>query len=171
MGRRLSTGRFQTSPHASLFSNPRSVLEVCVLPTCPPPPPDPLLNSHRDTFMQVMFREHRESSSISFRELPGSMLGTALHVYRRASAAPGAGVGGPQARDGGGVAGSAATRGRGGAALRGRGGVGKGHMEAPPQSFALLTSMGYYHGSLALGSQVKENERERMDRRGAGSGG
>lgn len=116
-----------------------------------------------------MFREHRESSSTSFRELPGSMLGTALHVYRRASAAAatlgGAGTGAPSSRGGGGAgsggvgAGVTAPRGRGGggaAALRGRGGgVGKKeHKEVPPQSFALLTSMGIYHGSLALGSQV-----------------
>lgn len=110
---------------------------------------------------QVMFREHRESSSTSFRELPGSMQGTALHVYRRASAGTG-GAGAPPARDvgsgrvgGSSGAGLAASRGRGGAALRGRGGVGKGQKEVAPQSFALLTSMGIYHGSLALGSQVR----------------
>lgn len=123
------------------------------------------------TLTQVMFREHRESSSTSFRELPGSMLGTALHVYRRASGAPG-GAGALPARDagGGGVGGGlGALRGRGGASLGGRGGGGgKGHKEAPPQSFALLTSMGIYHGSLALGSQV--NEASKNTTGGAGRG-
>eukprot|EP00752_Nemacystus_decipiens_P004533 g4139.t2 len=106
--------------------------------------------------LEVMFREHRESSSTSFRELPGSMLGTALHVYRRASAAPGAAGASPGRDGGGGVGGGfAGPRGRGGAALRGRGGGGvKGQKEAPPQSFALLTSMGIYHGSLALGGHA-----------------
>ncbi|CAN0477254.1 unnamed protein product, partial [Laminaria digitata] len=39
--------------------------------------------------LEVMFRDHRESGSTSFRELPGSMLGTELHVYRRALGAGG----------------------------------------------------------------------------------
>lgn len=96
------------------------------------------------TWQQVMFREHRESSSTSFRELPGTMLGTELHVYRRPLGA------GPSAKlgDAGGSGGSS----------RGRLGV-LGHKEAP-QSFGLLTSMGIYHGSLALGNQVCREARE-----------
>ena len=89
-----------------------------------------------------MFREHRESSSTSFRELPGSMLGTELHVYRGASRAG---------------ASSKMTKGTTsgvGASIGAVGAKGDRGNKELPQSFALLTSMGIYHGSLALGSQV-----------------
>lgn len=107
---------------------------------------------------QVMFREHRESGTNSFRELPGNMLSTELHVYRKALGAVGGMKKGlDKEEDGGGGVG-----GMGGAASagapRGRGGV-RRHKEIP-HSFALLTSMGIYHGSLALGNEVREGGRE-----------
>ncbi|CAN0241535.1 unnamed protein product, partial [Ectocarpus fasciculatus] len=99
-----------------------------------------------------MFREHRESGTNSFRELPGNMLSTELHVYRKAlGAAGGAKKGLDNKEDGGGgvegVDGASAT-----GPPRGRGGV-RRHKETP-HSFALLTSMGIYHGSLALGNEA-----------------
>lgn len=94
---------------------------------------------------KVMFREHRESSSTSFRELPGTMLGTELHVYRRAL-----GGGGASSKMGEAGGGS-------GAGVSGSRGRGFGHNnKETPQSFALLTSMGIYHGSLAVSNQVRE---------------
>ncbi|CAM9937676.1 unnamed protein product [Ectocarpus sp. 12 AP-2014] len=98
-----------------------------------------------------MFREHRESGTNSFRELPGNMLSTELHVYRKSLGAAGGAKKGSDKEDdggGGGVGGAAAAAGP----LSGRGGV-RRHKEVP-HSFALLTSMGIYHGSLALGNDA-----------------
>lgn len=69
------------------------------------------------------------------------MLGTELHVYRRALG--GGGASAKMGDAGGLVGGVTAPKGRG-----------FGHHKETPQSFALLTSMGIYHGSLALGNQV-----------------
>lgn len=122
--------------------------------------------SPRNAHLKVMFKDHRESGSTSFRELPGSMLGTELHVYRRASRdgfsrmAVEAGRTGLGVEVGIGVqagvgAGSGPERsGRMGSLGYSKEALSSSLSSSPPQSFALLTSMGIYHGSLALGSQV-----------------
>lgn len=94
-----------------------------------------------------MFREHRESGLSSFRELPGTMLGNELHVHRRVSAGA---TSTARMGDGGGVGG----RGLGSKGRGGGGGTALGLKEST-QSFAVLTSMGIYHGTLALGNQVR----------------
>lgn len=76
------------------------------------------------------------------------MLGTELHVYRRA-----VGAGGASTKLGDAVGAGLSGGGGMGGGVGGRGRGGLGHRESP-QSFALLTSMGIYHGSLALGNQV-----------------
>lgn len=79
------------------------------------------------------------------------MLSTELHVYRKALGAAGGAKKGLGKEDGGGVGGVGGAAAAG--SPRGKGGV-RRHKEVP-HSFALLTSMGIYHGSLALGNDVR----------------